>query len=94
MALGSDTSFTYAFTAFMVMFMLEPANVLREMYRVLSQGISFAWRFRGERLGIITLGEEACQSLDSAYILLAPFNDPNEWRTLRLQYWTLFARLV
>ncbi|KAK3174660.1 hypothetical protein OEA41_001906 [Lepraria neglecta] len=80
-ALGTDASFTHAFSTFMVMFTLEPLNVVREMHRVLEPGGLIGLGIWGERLGPNTLWEEACQTLDPTYKLPSPFADPNAWRT-------------
>lgn len=65
----------------MVMFTLQPMNVVREMHRVLQPGGVFGMALFGERVGPNTLWEEACQTLDPAYRLPSPFADPNAWRT-------------
>ena len=80
-ALGPDASFTHAFSTFMVMFTLEPLNVVREIHRVLEPGGLIGLGIFGERVGPNTLWEEACQTLDPTYKLPSPFTDPNAWRT-------------
>lgn len=81
--LGVDATFSHAFSTFMIMFTLEPMNVLREMQRVLKPGGLIGLALWGEVVGPNNLWEEACQTLDPTYRLPSPFADPNAWRTPR-----------
>ena len=75
--------FSHVFATFVIMFTLEPMNVIREMQRVLEPGGLIGLALWGEEIGPISLWEEACQTLDPAYKLPSPFTDPNAWRTPR-----------
>lgn len=81
--LGTDGTFSHAFSTFMIMFTLEPMNVVREMQRVLKPGGLIGLALWGEVVGPNKLWEEACQTLDPTYRLPSPFIDPNAWRTPR-----------
>ena len=81
--LGVDGTFSHAFSTFMIMFTLEPMNVVRELHRVLRPGGLIGLALWGEMIGPINLWEEACQTLDPTYRLPSPFADPNAWRTPR-----------
>ncbi|CAF9934989.1 MAG: hypothetical protein ALECFALPRED_006205 [Alectoria fallacina] len=79
--LGVDATFSHAFSTFMIMFTLEPINVISEMQRVLRPGGVIGLALWGEVIGPNNLWEEACQMLDPTYRLPSPFADPNAWRT-------------
>ena len=81
--LGVDAAFSHAFSTFMLMFTLEPMNVIRELHRVLKPGGLIGLALWGEVNGPMNLWEEACQMLDPTYRLPSPFADPNAWRTPR-----------
>ncbi len=83
LGLGVDATFSHAFSTFMIMFISEPMNVLREMRRVLKPGGVIGLALWGEVVGPNNLWEEACQTLDPTYRLPAPFTDPDAWRTPR-----------
>lgn len=81
--LGLDATFSHAFSTFMIMFTLEPMNVVREMHRVLKLGGLIGLALWGEVVGPNNLWEEACQRLDPTYRLPSPFADPDAGRTPR-----------
>ena len=80
---GDEEAFSHAFSTFMVMFTLQPMNVLQEIYRVLQPGGAIGLAVWGEKIGPNTVWEEACQLLEPAYTLPSPYADPNAWRTER-----------
>ena len=80
---GLDATFSHAFGTFMIMFVLEPMNVVRELHRVLKPGGVIGLALWGEVIGPNDLWEEACRMLDPTYRLPSPFTDPNAWRTPR-----------
>lgn len=82
-SLGIDATFSHAFGTFMIMFILEPMNVVRELHRVLKPGGLIGLALRGEVIGPNNLWEEACQMLDPTYKLPSPFADLKAWRTPR-----------
>ena len=81
--LAVNATFSHAFSTFMIMFTLEPMNVVRGMQRVLKPGGLIGLALWGEVVGPNNLWEEACQTLDPTYRLPSPFTDPNAWRTPR-----------
>ena len=76
-ALGAHPTFTHAVNTLMVMFTLEPLNVVREMHLVLKPGGLIGLGVWGERIGPNTLWEEGCQNLDPTYNLPSPFAATN-----------------
>ena len=80
---GADATFSHAFSTFMIMFTVEPMNVVRELHRVLKPGDLIALALWGEVIGPNNLWEEACRTLDPTYKLPSLFADPNAWRTPR-----------
>ena len=58
--LAVNATFSHAFSTFMIMFTLEPMNVVREMQRVLKPGGLIGLALWGEVVGPNNLWEEAC----------------------------------
>lgn len=81
--LGVDATFSHAFSTFMIMFTLEPMDVVRGLHRVLKPGGLIGLALWGEVIGPNSIWEEACQTLDPTYRLPPPYTDPNAWRTPR-----------
>ena len=74
-------TYSHAFSTFMLQTIRTPLAALREMYDVLSPLGGVGIGVWAKRNGPFEVWEHACQSIDPAYELPNPFDDPNAWRT-------------
>ena len=74
-------TYSHAFSTFMLQTIRAPLAALREMHDVLSPQGAVGIGVWARRNGPFEIWERACQSLDPAYELPSPFDDPNAWRT-------------